>query len=506
MHPHAEPSIQPTRSRSAAATLSLLIACALSAAADAAPGRFGPRPDSTAGSEGRTIAAARRFVRRGDIAPLPEPLRERLTELVVRPHSVEPLTVFSEADDPSQLFAYYLIDTVEFEPTPFTAPIPGINDQALPTGANAANGGLPSIGAIRLVFEPRAGLPGDPQSFEDPAAFVDMFTDISGLFVINNESGWYEGWLIRDLTVPSRIEPLDGQGVNPWGTLTQEDFDALPRQSPEVNALDSIFSLDGNPVRLPSAEDDFASGDIGNTVGFPVSIGAFNALQQSDIHAYWELNPGTNWTFPLYELPFTGGLDGLPSIQSPSVVPPTFTSTAPDALPEPVSEERRLALGDDPINPRDPDRFEAEPGTGQAERRNRFIPSNLANEILLDVFIRTRSFEPGLDPRVPEQFRERLYKAYQRQVAKVDSNGDGAVSFDEAAITGTFQNGEQTLDGRQLYIPATGFNRFAVTREINDGLLAPRFAPSQRGYILSGLRTLVNPAVEASVPRDADDR
>jgi hypothetical protein len=25
------------------------------------------------------------------------------------------------------------------------------------------------------------------------------------------------------------------------------------------------------------------------------------------------------------------------------------------------------------------------------------------------------------------------------------------------------------------------FNRFAVTREINDGLLAPRFAPSQRG-------------------------
>ena len=33
---------------------------------------------------------------------------------------------------------------------------------------------------------------------------------------------------------------------------------------------------------------------------------------------------------------------------------------------------------------------------------------------------------------------------------------------------------------------ATQFNRFAITREINDGLLAPRFAPSQRAWVLSG--------------------
>jgi hypothetical protein len=39
---------------------------------------------------------------------------------------------------------------------------------------------------------------------------------------------------------------------------------------------------------------------------------------------------------------------------------------------------------------------------------------------------------------------------------------------------------------------ATSFNRFAVTREINDGLLAPRFAPSQRAWLLQGTLVPVN--------------
>jgi len=37
-------------------------------------------------------------------------------------------------------------------------------------------------------------------------------------------------------------------------------------------------------------------------------MGAYNAMQQADVHAYWEFNyQGTNWIHPLYELPFTGG-------------------------------------------------------------------------------------------------------------------------------------------------------------------------------------------------------
>jgi hypothetical protein len=57
----------------------------------------------------------------------------------------------------------------------------------------------------------------------------------------------------------------------------------------------------------------------------------------------------------------------------------------------------------------------------------------------------------------------------------------------------------------RLFLPATAFNRFAVTREINDGLLAPRFAPSQRAWALTGVRVPVAPVVFVSAGRDSDD-
>ena len=132
----------------------------------------------------------REFARRGDIRPLPPLLKARLIEIAARPHTFLPSTLFSEADDPSQLFQYYLLDTNNFQPNVFTSVIPGINDTAIPTAANAANGGLPTIGAVRIALEPKEGLPTDPN---DPGAFIDIFMDFSGLFVINNESGWYEG-------------------------------------------------------------------------------------------------------------------------------------------------------------------------------------------------------------------------------------------------------------------------------------------------------------------------
>jgi hypothetical protein len=57
-----------------------------------------------------------------------------------------------------------------------------------------------------------------------------------------------------------------------------------------------------------------------------------------------------------------------------------------------------------------------------------------------------------------------------------------------------------------LFILPRTFNRFAVTREINDGLLAPRFAPSTRGWVLSGNIVTGFPAIGASEGRDSDDR
>jgi len=142
--------------------------------------------------------------RRGDVLHLPDPLRTRLLQLAARPHTYLPIHAFAEAVNSngtpkaSQLFQYYLIDTTGFQPNIFTTKVPGINDQAMQTAANQANCALPTKGAVRLVVEPKPGLPTDPN---DPRAFIDVFTDVSNLFVINNESGWYEGWMIHDLVV-----------------------------------------------------------------------------------------------------------------------------------------------------------------------------------------------------------------------------------------------------------------------------------------------------------------
>src|SRR5205823_9614605 len=53
-----------------------------------------------------------------------------LIRLADRPHSVLPVQARAEADVPSQLFQYYLLDSTGFEPNVFTKIFPGVNDQA----------------------------------------------------------------------------------------------------------------------------------------------------------------------------------------------------------------------------------------------------------------------------------------------------------------------------------------------------------------------------------------
>jgi hypothetical protein len=113
-------------------------------------------------------------------------------------------------------------------------------------------------------------LPTDPN---DPKAFIDVFTDVSGLFVINNESGWYEGWMIHDITVPQVAPPRsDGSGNAQFGTITAADASALKALGSGNNVPGNIFTTDGNAVHLPSPSDHFPDVQT-NTVGFPVSIG-----------------------------------------------------------------------------------------------------------------------------------------------------------------------------------------------------------------------------------------
>jgi hypothetical protein len=433
---------------------------------------------------------------RGDIVHLPAPLTNALARLANRPHSYPPIQTFAEADSPSQLFQYYLLTTHGFEPNVFTALIPGVNDKAMLT-ATGGNCGLPTVGAVRLVVEPKPGLPTDPNNVR---AFIDVFTDISGLFVINNESGWYEGWMIHDLVIPP-IAPARPDGHAQFGTITAADAAILAAMGSHHNVPGQIFTTDGNAVRFPADTDHFPDVQT-NIVMLQLSMGAYNGMQQMDVHSYWEFNYTTNWIHPLYELPFThGGFGGThftpenPTGDNP--IDQTCPSTTPGSGPEGRANTPSI-YGDRPGLPRDPDKFDADVDS-QREFRQRFIPSGLANEVLLDVYARPASFNAGVN----ENLVERLFDAYAAEVARVDTNNDGVISAAEGDVD-TASDGFP--DNTRLFLPATAFHRFAVTREINDGLLAPRFAPSQRAWILKGGLVSVSPAVPASEGRDGDDR
>jgi hypothetical protein len=422
-----------------------------------------------------------------------------LVQLADRPHTYLPLQVFNEADPAtqgaSQLFQYYLLDTTGFQPNVFSTIFPGLNDhvQLTVTGANC---GLETVGAVRVVLEPKPTLPTDPN---DPRAFNDVFTDISPLFVINNESGWYEGWMIHDITVPAVAKPRPDGVHAQFGTITQRDADILVRMGSGNNVPGNIFTVDGRGPHFPSASDHFPDVQT-NVVPLHVSMGAYNAMQQSDAHSYWEFNyQGTNWIHPLYELPFTGGF-------------PDNFGQAPDAFqdgeigklqsivpgPGPSGEQNEpQVVGDNPNLPRDPDKFDGDVDA-QREFRERGVPSGLANEIYLDVYERPASFEPRV-----RNLQQRLFDAYAAEVKRVSGNDDGIITAAQGDID-TPTDG--FADNTRLFLPPTVFNRFAVTREINDGLLAPRFAPSQRAWVLTGVRVPVSPSVDAATGRDADDR
>jgi len=477
-----------------ARTVAVALMLAMSAALVSPPRCDAEPPPAPCHANPNAAADSAAVASRGDVVNLPQPLKDRLVQLADRPHTYLPMQTFAEADGPSQLFQYYLLDTTGFEPNVFTTIIPGVNDhvQLTVTGGNC---GLPTIGAVRVVLEPKPGLPTDPN---DPRAFNDVFTDISPLFVINNESGWYEGWMIHDITVPLVASPRPG-GRAAFGTITAGDAEILKRMGTGNNVPGHIFTVDGRAPHFPSASDKFPNSQS-NVVPIHVSMGTYNAMQQADAHSYWEFNYlGTNWVHPLYELPFTGGFPDNFG-QAPDAFKDgeigKLQSIVPGSGPAGIQNEPQV-FGDNPNLPRDPDKFDGDVDK-QREFRFRNIPSGLANEIYLDVYERRASFEPRVT-----NLQTRLFDAYAAEVARVDSDGDGVISAVEGDID-TPSDGFS--DNTRLFLPPTAFNRFAVTREINDGLLAPRFAPSQRAWVLSGFRVPVDPAVPASAGRDSDDR
>ncbi len=459
----------------------------LGVAAGAMDTAYGEQPPAPCHANPQAAQDEATVRNRGDIAALPGALKDRLAQLANRPHTYLPMQAYAEADTKSQLFQYYLLSSHGFEPNVFTSVIPGVNDSAMLT-AEGGNCGLATVGAVRLVVEPKPGLPTDPN---DIGAFIDVFTDISGLFVINNESGWYEGWMIHDLVVPQVAAPRP-DGHAQFGKITAADAAAIKAMGSGHNLPGKFFTADGNPVHYPNDNDHFPTVQT-NVVQLALSMGAYNAVQQLDVHSYWEFNYTTNWIHPLYELPFT--LGGFPTTPT-SNVDPHCPSIIPGSGPEGIQNDPSV-YGDRPNLPRDPDLFDADIES-QREFRQRFVPSGLANEIFLDVYTRPASFKPS-----ETNIAKRLFEAYAAEVARVDLNNDGVVS----AAEGDADAGSDGFpDNARLFIPATGYNRFVVTREINDSLLAPRFAPSQRAWLLKGGLVSVRPTVPASEGRDGDDR
>jgi hypothetical protein len=104
------------------------------------------------------------------------------------------------------------------------------------------------------VLEPKPGLPTDPNN---PRAFIDVFTDIDPMFVINNESGWYEGWMIHDLTVPSVNATPRADGHAQFGAILPADAAELKEMGGGNNVPGNIFTIDGSAVHFPSASAIF---------------------------------------------------------------------------------------------------------------------------------------------------------------------------------------------------------------------------------------------------------
>src|SRR5438552_3840047 len=240
-----------------------------------------PLTDPDSGKTCNPSSCTQGFCTRGDIAPLGQPatqeLQDRLVTLDCSPHSIAPVQVFAEADPvtrKSQLFQYYLLDNTGFQPSVFTTKIPGVNDDpSTMRTVWGANCGLPTTGAVRVAVEPKPGLPADP---DNPRAFIDIFTDIRGLFVINNESGWYEGWMIHDLRV-APIAPNGPDGHALYGTITPADARELMLMGTHNNLPGRFFTVDGRAPHLPSPTDVFPT-RVANVVPIQLSMSAYNAL------------------------------------------------------------------------------------------------------------------------------------------------------------------------------------------------------------------------------------
>ncbi len=392
---------------------------------------------------------------------------ERIAELKSRASMYKPQKIFRNHSK-RDFFQYALLDNQHFEPNIWTDHIPGINDTAELTGGNPN-----TVGIARMVTLRKPGLPTDPS---DPRSHVGVYLDISGLKTIKAETGWYEATIMYTTRIPP-IAPARPDGHAQFGYMTPEDAEIMAAQGTGNNVPGNVFSKGGVAPRYPAKHDVWPD-DYTSLVTFPLTAGTFNALSMDDAHHYFEFRPETNMVFPHQEFPFAGGVYALhpPEGAYKAGTLGHFLSIVPGSGPLGINNNDPMIYGDNPADPRDPDRFQAF-NPDQREFRLRSVPSGLTEEIHRDVFTRRASFHPE-----ETNLQTRLYLSLAYQYSLIDQNNDGVLTFEELDINGMSDGRPNT----RLYFPITEFDRYIIQREINDGMIVPRFANSQRAWVLSG--------------------
>ena len=179
--------------------------------------------------------------------------------------------------------------------------------------------------------------------------------------------------------------------------MTNADAGAIASWGDHHNVPGKFFTRDGEDAHFPNAKDHFPDKQT-NLVSVPLSMGAYNCLQQERLSCLLGIQQITNWAFPLLQGAIVTGRCRRCSAAGERF---DVSSLIPGSGPRGVNNDQpELAeFGDDPDNPRDPDRgsrtqapmIQIARRRTMATQRNAglpFIPSGLANEILLDVFVR----------------------------------------------------------------------------------------------------------------------
>ena len=416
---------------SAGAALAALVFAALAAtvspptaSAEQPPAPCHPNPNAAADSA--AVAA------RGDVAKLPQPLKDRLVRLADRPTPSRRSRRSPRRTSPSQLFQYYLLDTT------------GLRAQRLHRRRSRRQRPGDAHRDRRQLrpADDRRRAPGASSRSRacrpipnDPRAFIDVFTDISRLFVINNESGWYEGWMIHDLARRARRPRRDATATRSSARSLPADADALAQtMGQRQQRARQRSSRRRRAAALPERERSLPRPRR------PTSCRSSSAwARTTPCSRATRTRTGSSTTRP------TGSTRST-SCRSPAASrrrrlrrlrtarSARCSRSCPGSGPAGVDEQARSCYGDNPNLPARSRQVRRRRSTRSASSASASSRAASRNEIFLDVYERLASFEPG------SPFPQRLFDAYAAEVARVDTNGDGIIS----AVEGRHRHARRT--------------------------------------------------------------